>query len=215
VKTQNSSQSNERIRNGDEEENEELKEEESQNEEEREAEESQEKKEEESPRQDTKIPSRILQRNHPESLILGNKSTGVATRRKLTNRKKKALLSLVEPKTFAEANKNEYWIKSTNEEMDQIDKNQTWEHVPRPKNKNGVGTKWIFKNKFNEDGEVIRNEARFVCKGYVQVEGIDFEDTFSLLARLEAIRMFLTFVCFKYFKVYQMDVESTFLNGNL
>jgi hypothetical protein len=65
-----------------------------------------------------------------------------------------------------------------NEELDQIEKNQTWELVPRPKNKNVVGTKWIFKNKFNEDGQVIRNKERLVCKGYAQVEGIDFEETF-------------------------------------
>jgi hypothetical protein len=78
-----------------------------------------------------------------------------------------------------------------------------------------VGTKWIFKNKVNEDGQIIRNKERLVCKGYAQVEGIDFEETFSPVARLEAIRMFLAFACFKNFKIYQMDVKSTFLNGNL
>ena len=59
--------------------------------------------------------------------------------------------------------------------MDQIEKNQTWELVLRPANKNFVGTKWVFKNKFNEDGKEIRNKERLVCKGYAQVEGIDFE----------------------------------------
>ena len=78
-----------------------------------------------------------------------------------------------------------------------------------------VGTKWVFKNKFNEDGQVIGNKARLVCKGYAQVEGIDFEETFSLVARLEAIRVFLEFACFQNFKIYQMDVKSTFLNGNI
>jgi len=70
-------------------------------------------------------------------------------------------------------------------------------------------------NKLNEDGQVIRNKERLVCKGYAQVEGIDLEETFSLIARLGAIRMFLAFACFKNFKVYQMDVKSAFLNGNL
>eukprot|EP00253_Pinus_taeda_P007344 PITA_07344 len=102
-----------------------------------------------------------------------------------------------------------------NEELDQIEKNDTWELVPRPHDKNIIGTKWIFKNKINEHGEVIRNKARLVCKRYNQQEGIDFEETFAHVARLEAIRMFLALCSFQKFKVYQMDVKSTFLNGNL
>jgi hypothetical protein len=101
------------------------------------------------------------------------------------------------------------------EELDQIEKNQTWELVPRPKDKNVVGTKWSFKKKLNENGEIIKNKAKLVCKGYSQVECIDFEDIFSPVARLEAIRMFLVFACFRNFKIYQMDVKSTFLNGTL
>ena len=100
-----------------------------------------------------------------------------------------------------------------NEELDQIEKKQTWELVPRPANKNIVQTKWVFKNKLNENGKVIRNKARLVCKGYAQVEGIDFEETFAPVARLEAIRMFLAFSCYKNFKVYQIDVKYVFLNG--
>jgi len=61
------------------------------------------------------------------------------------------------------------------EELNQIEKNQTWELVPRPKNKNVIDTKWVFRNKLNEDGKVIRKKPRLVCKGYAQVEGIDFE----------------------------------------
>ena len=72
-----------------------------------------------------------------------------------------------------------------------------------------------FQKNINEDGKVIRNNARLICKGYAQVEGIHFEETFSLVARLEAIRTFLAFACFKDFKVYQMDFKSTFLNGNI
>ena len=102
-----------------------------------------------------------------------------------------------------------------NEELDQIEKNHTWELVPRPHDKNVIGTKWIFKNKLNENGDVIRNKARLVCKGYAQQEGIDFEETFAPVARLEAIRMFLAFSSFQQIKVYQMDVKSSFLNGDL
>ena len=67
-----------------------------------------------------------------------------------------------------------------NEELDQIEKNQTWELVPRNTSKHIVGTKWVFKNKFNEDGKVIRNKERLVCKGYAQVKGIVSEETFAM-----------------------------------
>jgi hypothetical protein len=78
-----------------------------------------------------------------------------------------------------------------------------------------IGTKWIFKNKLNENGEIIKNKARLVCKGYSQVQGIDFEETFGHVERLEAIKMFLAFASFKDFKIYQMDVKSEFLNRTL
>jgi len=101
------------------------------------------------------------------------------------------------------------------EELEQIEKNNTWELVSRLKDKNVIGTKWILKNKLNENGEVIRNKARLVCKGYAQQEGIDFEEIFAPVARLEVIRMFLALSSFQKFKVFQMDVKSTFLNGDL
>ena len=90
-----------------------------------------------------------------------------------------------------------------------------WQLVPRPKNRSVVGTKWIFRNKTYSDGIIIRNKARFVAKGYSQQEGIDFDETFALVARLEAIRMFLASAAHKKFKVFQMDVKSAFLNGEL
>jgi len=102
-----------------------------------------------------------------------------------------------------------------NEELAQIEKNNTWELVPRPNDKNVIGTKWIFKNKLNENEDVIRNKVRLACKGYSQQEGIDFEETFALLARLEAIIMFLAPSGFQKFKVFQMDVKYAFLNGDL
>ena len=69
-----------------------------------------------------------------------------------------SLLSTTEPRTFAEASTDEQWIKAMEEELDQIEKNGTWELVPRPRNKNVIDTKWVFKNKMNEDGQVIRNK---------------------------------------------------------
>ena len=71
------------------------------------------------------------------------------------------------------------------EELDQIEKNDTWELVPRTKDKNVIDTKWVYKNKLNEDGQVTRNKARLVCKGYAQIEIINFEETFSPVARME------------------------------
>jgi hypothetical protein len=139
----------------------------------------------------------------------------VETRRKLVFDSEQAMLSLIEPTLVNEAIKSKDWIKSINKELDQIEKNQTWELVPRPNDKNVIGTKWIFKNKLNENGEIIKNKVRLVCKGYSQVEGIDFEDTFAPVARLEAIIMFLAFACFRNFKIYQMDFNSAFLNGTL
>jgi hypothetical protein len=102
-----------------------------------------------------------------------------------------------------------------NGELDQIDKNDTWELVPRPKNNNVINTKWVFRNKLNEDGHVTRNKARLLCKGYAQIEGIDFEETFALVSIMEAICLLLAYACSKNIKVYYIDVKSAFLNGEL
>ena len=112
---------------------------------------------------------------------MGDKNAGVKTRRQLPD-VEQSLLSLVDPKKFTEASKSDEWVKSMNEELDQIEKNETWELVPRPKDKNIVGTKRVFKKKFNQDGQVIRNKEILVCKGYAQVEGIDFEETYAHVA---------------------------------
>jgi hypothetical protein len=87
--------------------------------------------------------------------------------------------------------------------------------VPKPKEKNVIGTKWVFRNKLNRDGHVTKNKARLVWKGNAQFEGVDFEETFSHVARMEAIKMILAYACFKRIKVYHMDVKSIFLNGEL
>jgi hypothetical protein len=87
--------------------------------------------------------------------------------------------------------------------------------VHRLEGKNIIDSKWIFQNKLNEQGQVVKNKARLVCKGYAQIEGLDFDETFVPIARLEAIIIFLDYVCHKRFKVYQMDVKSSFPNGDL
>jgi hypothetical protein len=124
-------------------------------------------------------------------------------------------LSTIDPRRYEEDNKDEHWVKAMDEELDHIEKNETWELFPRPKNKNVISTKWVFRKKLNKDGKVIRNKAILVCKGYSQVEGIYFEDTFSSVASMEAIRLLPAYACSNNIKVYQMDVKSTFLNGYL
>jgi hypothetical protein len=78
-----------------------------------------------------------------------------------------------------------------------------------------IDTKWVFKNKLNEDGQVTRNTSRLLCKGYVHIEGIEFEEKFSPVARMEAIQFLLAYAFSKNVKVYQIDVKSDFLNGEL
>jgi hypothetical protein len=115
-----------------------------------------------------KTPSKQVQKNHPSDQIIRNKDAGVETRRKIHSPEQThvALLSTIEPNYFEEASNDEFWNKAMDEELDQIEKNDTWELVPRPKNKNMIDTKWVFKNKLNEYRQVTRNKARLVCKGY-------------------------------------------------
>ena len=89
------------------------------------------------------------------------------------------------------------------------------ELVPRPKGVNVNGTKWIFKNKSDEHGTVIRNKSRLVAQGYTQVEGINFDETFAPIARLESTRIILAIAGHLNFKLYQLDVKNAFLNGML
>ncbi|WKA05139.1 hypothetical protein VitviT2T_023122 [Vitis vinifera] len=98
------------------------------------------------------------------------------------------------------------------EELNQFERSEVWELMSRPQNQSVIGIRWVFKNKMDENGIIIRNKARLVAQGFNQEEGIDYEETFALVARMEAIRMLLAFACFKDFVLYQMDVKSAFLN---
>jgi hypothetical protein len=98
------------------------------------------------------------------------------------------------------------------EELENSERNQVWTLVEPPCDVNVTGTKWVFKNKQGEDGEVVRNKAHLVAQGFSQVEGLDFGETFAPVSHLEAIRILLTFAASKGFKLYQMDVKSTVLN---
>jgi hypothetical protein len=99
------------------------------------------------------------------------------------------------------------------EELENFEINQVWTLVEPPHDVNVIGTKWVFKNKQGEDSEVVRNKAHLVAQGFSQVKGLDFRKTFTLVARLETIRILLAFAVSKGFKLYQIDVKSAFLNG--
>jgi hypothetical protein len=104
------------------------------------------------------------------------------------------------------------WVLAMQEELNNFTGNEVWHLVPRPY-QNVVGTKWVFHNKQDEHGVVTRNKARLVAKGYSQVEGLDFGETYALVARLESIRILLAYASYHGFKLYQMDVKSAFING--
>ncbi|GJV93194.1 retrovirus-related pol polyprotein from transposon TNT 1-94 [Tanacetum coccineum] len=124
-------------------------------------------------------------------------------------------ISEMEPKKLIEALEEEGWIIAMQEELNQFERNKVWTLVPKPHGKTIIGTKWIWKNKMDENGIVIKNKARLVAQGYNQQEGIDYEETFAPVARLEAIRIFLAYAAYMGFMVYQMDVKSAFLNGKI
>uniref|UniRef100_A0A151UGR9 Copia protein n=1 Tax=Cajanus cajan TaxID=3821 RepID=A0A151UGR9_CAJCA len=102
---------------------------------------------------------------------------------------------------------------STQEELNQFERNEVWDLVSLPSDYPIIGTKWVFRNKLDESGIIIRNKARLVAKGYNQEEGIDYDETFAPVARIKAIRLLLSYASIMNFKLYQMDVKSAFLNG--
>ncbi|KAI3770338.1 hypothetical protein L6452_01466 [Arctium lappa] len=155
-------------------------------------------------------------KEHPLSHIIGNPSKPVQTRSASMNMcLHDSFLSKFEPTRVSEVLADPEWVISMQEELNQFDALQVWRLVPKPKGKTIIGTKWVFKIKKDEDGTVIRNKARLVAKGYRQEEGIDYDETYAPVARLEAIIMFLAYATHKNFTVFQMDVKTTFLNGIL
>nr|GFA41244.1 retrovirus-related Pol polyprotein from transposon TNT 1-94 [Tanacetum cinerariifolium] len=124
-------------------------------------------------------------------------------------------LTSVEPKTYKKALTQSCWIEAMQEELNEFERLEVWELVPRPNQVMMITLKWIYKVKIDELGGILKNKARLVACGYRQEEGIDFEESFALVAILEAIRIFLAYAAHKNMVVYQMDVKTAFLNGNL
>ncbi|KAL0545154.1 hypothetical protein IC582_020300 [Cucumis melo] len=120
-----------------------------------------------------------------------------------------------EPLNFEEALQNDKWKIAMDEEIKAIKKNDTWELSTLPNGKKAVGVKWVFKIKRNEKGEVERYKARLVAKGYSQRKGIDYDEVFAPIARLETIRLLIALAAQNNWKIFQMDVKSAFLNEYL
>ncbi|GJT14676.1 retrovirus-related pol polyprotein from transposon TNT 1-94 [Tanacetum coccineum] len=124
-------------------------------------------------------------------------------------------LSQNEPKKISEALEDESWVDAMQEELLQFKIQKVWILVDLPYGKKAIGTKWVYRNKKDERGVVVRNKARLVAQGHRQEEGIDYDEVFAPVARIEAIRIFLAFASYMGFIVYQMDVKSAFLYGKI
>nr|GFA70162.1 retrovirus-related Pol polyprotein from transposon TNT 1-94 [Tanacetum cinerariifolium] len=120
-------------------------------------------------------------------------------------------VSRTEPKNIKEAMADSAWIKSIQEELHQFDRVDVWELVDRPLCTNVINLKWLWKNKRDEENTVIQNKSRLVARGYAQKEGVDFEESFAPVARLEAVRLFIAYAAHNSFTIYQMDVKTAFL----
>ncbi|GKB68945.1 putative ribonuclease H-like domain-containing protein [Tanacetum coccineum] len=124
-------------------------------------------------------------------------------------------LSQEEPKNISQSLQDESWVEAMQEELLQFKLQKVWILVDLPSGKKAIGTKWVFKNKRDERSIVVKNKARLVAQGFRQEEGIDYDEVFAPVARIEAIRLFLAFASYMGFTVYQMDVKSAFLYGTI
>ncbi|GKE54950.1 putative ribonuclease H-like domain-containing protein [Tanacetum coccineum] len=155
------------------------------------------------------IPTTRIHKDHPFEQIIRDLHSAPQTRRMTKS------VTEHEPKKVIQALKDPSWIEAMQEELLQFKLQQVWTLVDLPYGKRAIGTKWVYRNKKDERGIVIRNKARLVAQGYTQEEGIDYDEIFAPVARIEAIRLFLAYASFKDFVVYQMDVKSAFLYGKI
>jgi hypothetical protein len=153
---------------------------------------------------------------HPPQHIIGNLNERVTRSSRsahLSYFSNTLFVALFEPRDVGHALSDSSWVNAMHEKLENFKRNQVWTLVDPLRDVNVTGTKWVFKNKQGENGEVVRNKARLVVQWYSQVEGLDFGETFAPVAHLEAIRILLAFTAFKGFKLYQMDMKNAFLNG--
>ena len=120
-----------------------------------------------------------------------------------------------EPTSYAEAQESRAWRSAMQAELDMINKNETWQLVDRPTNRKVIGVRWVFKTKLNPDGSICKHKAKLVVKGYAQQYGVDYQETFSPVARYDTIKLLLAFATHNSWQIHQLDVKSAFLNGLL
>ncbi|GJY73739.1 putative ribonuclease H-like domain-containing protein [Tanacetum coccineum] len=154
-------------------------------------------------------------KDHPLENIIGDLDRPVSTRLQIHEQALfcyyDAFLTSVEPKNYKDALTQACWIEAMQEELHEFERLEVWELVP-PLKAFVITLKWIYKVKLDELGGILKNKARLVARGYRQEEGIDFEESFAPVARLEAIQIFLAFAAHMNMVVYQMDVKTAFLN---
>ncbi|KAD3067039.1 hypothetical protein E3N88_34919 [Mikania micrantha] len=143
------------------------------------------------------VPVSRVHVNHPVVQIIGDPSAGI------------------EPKSVTEALREPAWVEAMQEELNQFQKLGVWHLVELPKGEKKIGTRWVLRCKRDDRGVIFQNKARLVVQGFKQIEGIDYDEVFAPVVRLEAIRLFLAFAAHKKFKVFQLDVKSAFLYGSL
>ncbi|GJT71170.1 retrovirus-related pol polyprotein from transposon TNT 1-94 [Tanacetum coccineum] len=158
-------------------------------------------------------------KDHPIANVIGNPSRSVSMRKQLQTDAMwcyfDAFLTSVEPKNFKQAMTKPSWIDAMQEEIHEFQRLEVWELVSCPDKVLLIKLKWIYKVKTDEFGGVLKNKARLVAQGFRQEEGIDFEESFAPVARIEAIRIFIANAAHKNMTIYQMDVKTAFLNGEL
>nr|GFB54280.1 retrovirus-related Pol polyprotein from transposon TNT 1-94 [Tanacetum cinerariifolium] len=140
-------------------------------------------------------------KDHWLEQVIGNPSQSIRTRRQLQTDGEMCMFTLTvsrtEPKNIKEAMADSAWIESMEEELQQFDRLDVWELVDKPLCKNVINMKWLWKNKRDEENTIIRNKSCLVAKGYAQKEGVNFEESFAPVARLEAIRLFIAYAAHK------------------
>nr|GEX51767.1 retrovirus-related Pol polyprotein from transposon TNT 1-94 [Tanacetum cinerariifolium] len=158
-------------------------------------------------------------KNHPIEQVIGDPLKSIIKRKTLQTDAEvymyALIVSTIEPKNIKAAMLDYSWIESMQDELNQFKRLDVWELIECLIGKNIIAVKWMWKNKTDVENTVIQNKSRLVAKGYGQEEGIDFEELFAPVARLEAARIFVAYAAHKNFPIYQMNVKTTFLNGPL
>nr|GEZ13469.1 ribonuclease H-like domain, reverse transcriptase, RNA-dependent DNA polymerase [Tanacetum cinerariifolium] len=140
---------------------------------------------------------------------------GFRTLSDLYENTKELLLAEDEPKNYKEASSDQKWIEAIKVELDSINRDNTWERTTLPTGHKAIGLKWVFKSKKDANGDIIKHKARLIAKGYIQQHGIDFEEVFAPVARMETIRLLLAIAATNKWEVHHLDVKSAFLHGDL